>query len=130
MNMTNALVPDMLPCPFCGSNKGQVLQFRSRARSGYRARCTGCGVTQGHPKVYSGTRAAIETWNKRVSSADQESFLNGVMLALQVLNSAGEGGGSSYNELVRSAGKENLIELATKYGWIELCGLHRLVEES
>lgn len=122
-------MPEMLPCPFCGSTSGQVLKFKSSAREGYRARCCACGVTQGHPKVYGSTRQAIETWNKRDQDANEEAFLNGVLLALQVLNSAGNFGGSSYKELVRSAGQEALIQQATADGTLELTGLSRLVNE-
>ena len=64
-------MPGMLPCPFCGSDKGQVLKFKSSAREGYRARCCGCGVTQGHPIVYGSIRSAIEAWNKRAQNADE-----------------------------------------------------------
>lgn len=125
-------MPDMLACPFCGSDKGQVLKFKSSAREGYRARCTGCGITQGHPKVYGSTRRAIETWNNRVASASEAGFLNGILQALGVLNSAGDFGGSSYNQLVCSCGKdgkEKLIHQATEEGILEWTGLSRLVSE-
>lgn len=65
-------MPDMRPCPFCGSDRGQVLKFKSRAREGYRARCCGCGVTQGHPIVHGSTRNAIEAWNKRPTKVEGE----------------------------------------------------------
>jgi hypothetical protein len=61
--------------------------------------------------------------------AYNDGFSDGVLLALQVLNSAGNFGGADYEELVNCAGKQQLLERAKAQGMVRLSGIGRWVRE-
>jgi len=57
-------------CPFCGGEFISIRMVRLNRRSGYRASCNGCGITQRgivHPSI----EAAKEAWNRRSETEQQ-----------------------------------------------------------
>lgn len=58
-----------------------------------------------------------------------DGFSDGVILALQVLTSAGDGGGVSYKELLESSDKEKVTARAKNQNMLELSGLEKYLSE-
>jgi len=58
-----------------------------------------------------------------------EGFSDGVILALQVLNSSGDGGGVNYKEILESADDDKVLRRAIEQKTIALSGLDKYLEE-
>lgn len=62
-----------------------------------------------------------------VEKVRNDGFSDGVLLALQVLNSGGDFNNAHYRELVNCCGEQDLIDRATAEGMLELSGLDKLI---
>lgn len=59
------LIPDLLPCPFCG---GEAI-VEEYGRSVFLAKCTSCGIKL--PNVNRTKEEAIKAWNTRVGENNE-----------------------------------------------------------
>lgn len=65
-----------------------------------------------------------------VARAREEGFLDGVILALQVISAAGDMGGATYEEILLSAGAVDVYRRAESEGMLVLSGLcHYVAQE-
>jgi Lar family restriction alleviation protein len=62
---------NLLPCPFCGSNRVAVHFKRAARKEGYQAMCLNCKVGQTHV-MHSTVERSAAAWNARapVTAAD------------------------------------------------------------
>ena len=64
-----------------------------------------------------------------VARAREEGFLDGVILALQVISAAGDMGGATYEEILGSAGAVDVYLRAKSEGMLRLSGLSHYVAQ-
>ena len=60
------------PCPFCGSKRAHVDEYDGDPQCPYSSYSVICGKCDASTKVYSTGKAAINAWNKRTATEEDE----------------------------------------------------------
>lgn len=118
---------ELKPCPFCGCANIHITPDEVVSGGQWVGPVhVVCGGDCVAGQSGDDRESAIAAWNRRAAlqSQDREdSFSDGVLLALQMITAAGDAGSHLHFDLIKTAGLEKIVRRAMQEGMWGLAGL-------